>query len=115
MPFGENLVPVRSRISGAPFPTCVCEVYVPSLACQGVVCAMCTRTLNLSLLGWPKEGWPMASLTVDVRTIGYECSYRGTRGLILTFIFYFFEIVKLVISIILMSLLYLLTQLQGAC
>ena len=65
------LVPVRSRISGAPFPTCVCEVYVPSLACQGVVCDMCTRTLNLSLLGWPKEG-VANGLTYGGRTNGLD-------------------------------------------
>ena len=69
--FGENLVPVRSRISGAPFPTCVSEVYVPSLACQGVVCALCTRTLNLSLLGWPKEG-VANGLTYGGRTNGLD-------------------------------------------
>ena len=71
LPFGEKLVPVRSRISGAPFPTCVCEVYVPSLSYQGVVCVMCTRTLNLSLLGWPK-GRVANGLTYGGRTNGLD-------------------------------------------
>ena len=53
------------------FVECNLAVAVPSLACQGVVCAMCTRTLNLSLLGWPKEG-VANGLTYGGRTNGLD-------------------------------------------